>query len=153
MKIAFYREEKGNWIDHAINIMTKNLGYSHCELVFDNNRIIYDYSDASCFGISGRENKSRFKNINLLNGNWDIYEILFEYNEKEILKECQNYLNKKYDYWGILFGWIIPTKWQDDNKWWCSELTGKLIKLEKFRISPNKLSRIPGIQKWQSYEL
>ncbi len=150
MKVAFYKQENGNWLDHAINCMTGRKGYSHCELVFDKSKGLdpnYNYTKACCFGISGRENNSRYTKIDLLNGNWDIYEIDLDMDELEVYSNCKNYLNLKYDYIGILFDWIIPFGIQLSSKWYCSELTHKLLKDETIKVSPNGLSQKKYLKK------
>lgn len=144
MKVAFYKQEKGIWLDKVIDYITGRLGYSHCEIVFDDTKGLnstYNYSKACCFGISGRENNSRYTKIDLLNGNWDIYEIDLELDEAEIYKNCKNFINLKYDYIGILFDWIIPFGIQLSGKWYCSELTYKLLMDKVIKISPNGLSQ------------
>lgn len=152
MKIAFYKQEKGFWLDHTIDYMTGRKGYSHCELVFDNNKGLnpnYDYTKACCFGISGRENNSRYTKINLLNGNWDIYEIDLDLDELKVYQNCKNYLNLKYDYVGIMFDWIIPFGIQISSKWYCSELVYKLLLGDTIKISPNGLSQKKYLKKIQ----
>lgn len=143
MKIAFYKKEKGTWLDFAVDAMSGFGGYSHCELVFDGNAKDYDYSKAYCFSISGRDNCARFKNININSGHWDLFEIIDKtIIESIVLKNSIKYINTKYDYPGIFFTWIIPTKWQVEDKWWCSELCAMLLfGKDNCRVSPNRLAK------------
>lgn len=148
MKVAFYKKEKGTIMDSIIDMMSGFGGYSHCELVFDGNALDYDYSNAYCFSISGRDNCARFKVIDLTSGHWDIFEIDNNIVETLVLKMSTKYLNTKYDYWGILFTWIIPTGWQAEDKWWCSELCSMLLFGEdNCRVSPNKLTKNNKLKK------
>lgn len=148
MKIAFYKKENGNWDDYIIDMFTGSGGYSHCELVFDGNAKHYDYTKAYCFSISGRDNCARYKTINLSSGHWDIFEITYpSIVESVVLKKSSKYLNTKYDYWGIVFNWIIPTGWQREDRWWCSELVSRLLGEQETRISPNRLSKLDIVRK------
>jgi len=157
MKVAFYKEENGTWLDTVIDCMTGRLGYSHCELVFDKSDKLnpnINYSNACCFGISGREGISRHKKINLLNGNWDLYEILPDKDEVQndiqeypVYVDCRNYLDLKYDYVGIMFDWVLPIGIQISNRWYCSELTHKLLFGKVIKVSPNGLSLHPRLKK------
>jgi len=151
MKLAFYKKEKGKLLDKVIDLFTGRNGYSHVEIVFDGTHEInkeYNYSKANCFGISGRENIVRYKDIDLTNGHWDIYQVtgLFnttidDFQERRIKDKANKYLDLKYDYIGILFDWVIPVGFQLNNKWYCSELANMLIKRGHKRISPNGLSQ------------
>lgn len=148
MKVAFYKQKNGNWLDFAINAMSGFGGYSHCEFVLDNNLPDYDYSNSKCFGISGRDKGVRYKNIDLTSGHWDIFNIIDStLIDNHIEYQFKNYLNKKYDYFGIIFYWIFPIKWQNNKKWWCSELVANLLGIDNCRISPNELSRSIKLQK------
>lgn len=151
MKIAFYKKEKGTMVDYIIDAMSGFGGYSHCELIFDGNAKDYDYSKAYCFGISGQDACTRFKVINLKSGNWDIFDINDKtIIESEVVKKAYNYLNAKYDYIGIFFTWIIPTGWQTEKKWWCSELCSMLLfGEESCRVSPNRLAKNNRLKKYE----
>lgn len=143
MKIAFYKKEKGTWLDFAVDAMSGFGGYSHCELVFDGNAKDYDYSKSYCFSISGRDNCARFKTINLKSGHWDLFEITDKLiNEDRVISDSAKYLGAKYDYIGIFFNWVIPTGWASKTKFWCSELDSFLLfGSQNSKISPNTLSK------------
>lgn len=145
MKVALYKADTGKPLDFIINKMTGSLGYSHCELVFDKQTGLnpnFDYANAECFGISGRDNNSRYRQINLLNGRWDLFDVDLDIDEFQIYKKCQNFLNLKYDYVGIMFDWILPLGVQLMNRWYCSELTIKLIEDKITKVSPNGMSQL-----------
>jgi hypothetical protein len=153
MKVAFYKKEKGTIVDYIIDMMSGFGGYSHCELIFDGNKEDYDYSKANCFGISGRDKGTRFLNINLKSGHWDIFEIIDEsIDESVVFHNAHKYLNAKYDYFGIFFTCVLPNVWQAENKWWCSELGSMLLfGKDGCRISPNKFSKDIRLKKCENF--
>jgi len=156
MKIALYKSDKGNLVDFLVNLFSGLKGYSHSELVFDGEDeidVMYDFRNAECFSISGRENKARFKNIDLLNGKWDIFEIECYESHEELRKKARQYLNSKYDYLGIYFTWIIPIKWQNPKKFWCSELDLTILGWDNPHISPNDISKSKKVRKLTDQEI
>lgn len=74
---------------------------------------------------------------------------VLEVSEKQrldIMDFAHSQVGKPYDFMGI-FGFAINRKWQDDDKWFCSEyISGaiqpviKLFNEEAFRISPRDVS-------------
>lgn len=51
-------------------------------------------------------------------------------------------VGKKYD-WGALFGFLFKRNWQDDNKWFCSELSGFFVRIIGYRIANSaQISRV-----------
>jgi len=118
MKLAFYRSCKGNWLDTLIDLASGRYGYSHVELVFD--RISTDTTHGNlCFSSSPREGKCRFKNIVLKETHWNFVNINIPLKEEQrIYSECFNYLNAKYDYYGILFWYVLFWVKKQKNKKW-----------------------------------
>jgi len=132
MKVAFYKAKKGNWLDFLINLLTGMNGYSHVELVLDNNL---------CYSISPRDKKTRFKKINLYDGHWDVYELYTDITSQEVNEKIASKLfqEAEYDYLGILFSHVIKLNLDDPFKLYCSECVGKLLNLKNPYVSPNKL--------------
>lgn len=143
MKIAFYKSNKGTLLDWLINFLTGRYGFSHVELVFPT----YTKGNLTlCFSASPRDNLVRFKYINLNTDSWVVLD-LPNIDEKQTYKKTLDFLGKKYDYIGILFWFLIPLKKQANNKWWCSEITAKLIGIKNYRIHPNELYlKLKGIK-------
>ena len=85
--------------------------------------------------------------------NTQTYSIPTDSIDYEIIKQLFKSLkDKKYDYWGIAyFAWRIvlnmcfnakmPTinKWQSNNKYFCSEVAGKLSNIDCQMLSPVEL--------------
>ena len=65
MELLFYRAEKGNWQDKLIALWTRGI-YSHVEIRF---------SDGMCFTSSNREGGTRFIDIYIREGVWDVVDI------------------------------------------------------------------------------
>jgi hypothetical protein len=126
MKLAFYKADKGNFLDKLIGFWTRpnffsfNLGYSHVELVFDDNL---------CFSSSPRDNGCRYKYISDLytSGNWDIFEVKTKYTISELKVKCNLEQDKKYDWLCIILSDIIPFNIQNPKKWTCSELCASFL--------------------------
>lgn len=147
MKIAFYKAKKGNLLDRIIDLVSTGYGYSHVEILFDFSSANVMFSSypgiGTGFRAMGNANKSEwvFK---------DLPEITKE-QELEIYNKCIKINGKKYDYFGILFWFIVHLRKQDENKWWCSEVVGYILSdypsLEKyfsdkeFRITPNRMAK------------
>lgn len=133
MKIAFYKAHEGTFVDKIIDIRTGFYGYSHVELVF---------SDGMCFSASYRDGqKCRFKKIDL-DEKWEIVDLDIDMEEeRQIRIRAGHYVGAKYDFFGILFWYVIPIRRQDKKKWWCSEIVSKLLNYEKIQVSPNYMAK------------
>lgn len=134
MRMAFYKSNRGTFLDFMIDAWTGFGGFSHCELVF---------SDGMSFSSSPREGKCRFKSIKY-DDKWVMVDLdwIGDLNEGEIRLQCINEVGKKYDYLGIFFTFVLPIHVDDRKKWWCSEICTKMIGIKKFRISPNRLFKV-----------
>lgn len=146
MKLAFYKAKKGNWLDKTINLWTGNYGYSHVELIFDN--VKTTNADVSlCFSASPREGNVRFKYIEL-DDKWVVMDFDISDKEEKILyAKSLKYNHAKYDYLGIFFWFVLPIKKQFENKWWCSEIISYLLGVKNFRICPNSMAKLYGVNK------
>jgi len=145
MKLALYKSSKGTALDKIINIGTGLYGYSHCEVVFDRMRVGQDEGKQLCFSSSPRDGKTRFNYININSGNWEIVDLDDEFTldeEKAMFLKASEYVDKSYDYYGILFYFVFWfVRRQKENKWWCSEICSFLLGWDKFRVSPNRMAR------------
>lgn len=141
MKIAFYKafQPKATLLDVAIATATFGK-YSHCELVFENNNPTWSF----CFSISPRDKVARFKHIVLYSEQWEILELKnHTLKQDKILTEASKLLGCKYDYAGALFSAIPNSHIEKQNKFFCSEVCGFLLGLEKsYKYSPNELYKL-----------
>jgi len=142
-KLAFYKvTAKGaDWTDKIINWWTGKTGFSHVEIVVEENGKLYMYSS------SGRDGGVRRKPHKYDENTWEYVNIVIEkdlfYKFFSLTKE------NKYDFAGIL-GFVLP--FQDrENKWFCSEWCSNVLKIcgyqimftkEPSKISPNKLYKL-----------
>ena len=131
MKMIFYKG-KGTWIDRLIRWWTGGK-YSHCEIMF---------SDGLCFSSSSRDKGTRFKEIDMQFGHWDIVELhdVTIEEEDKIREWCKSKEGKPYDYLGLL-GFVFFADFDDKKKYYCSEICLKAMEIigrisyEK-RVSP-----------------
>ena len=112
MKIAF-KKNPSSILGKLICWWTKS-PYYHCELVFD---------CGSSFSAVPEQNITRFAWIDYTEDKWDIIDLPFDSKtENNIMKWCNEEVNCKYDYIGILFTQIIPLSFQNPWWWFCSEV-------------------------------
>lgn len=143
MKIAFYIAKNGDPFDKLVAWWTRpdffkfwvSGKYSHVEIVFDNN---------ICFSSSPRDGGTRWTTIPDIetSGNWDFIEFDFsEYMIKQTISMCNKEQHKPYDWFCVLFSFIIPLNIQSPRSWTCSEFVSKMIFNYDYahRISPNRL--------------
>lgn len=119
MYLASYRafNPHATWLDNLIGIVS--LGkYSHSELVF---------SDGVCFSISPRDNKGRFKHIDLSGTQWDLLPLSISFEEEVVIKRlCNAYIDIPYDYIGAL---TAPLRLclHSTQHIFCSEVCAKVL--------------------------
>jgi len=127
MKLIFYGNQKGNWIDKLIRWWTSPLSWklngdwkyapSHVEILF---------SDGLMFSASGRENKARFKKHNPKGKAWIRVPSETDRASEAIVRLfCTSLAGRSYDYAGVS-GFALPIK-QDKRKWFCSEITTRAL--------------------------
>jgi len=136
MQLAFYRAT-GKPFNRLIRFFTKPGEYSHVELVFSN---------GECFSASARDKGTRFKNIKLLPGRWDLVNLnrINAESEVEIHEWCKSQEGKPYDWLGIL-GFLFHRRWQKSKWWYCSEVSARAIRghyMTPDKIDPNLLGRL-----------
>lgn len=118
---AFYKG-KGNFLDKLIRVFTLSK-YSHVEIVIDD----------LWYASSPRDKGVRVKKIVPKEGHWDYINIPVSQETKEHIENfLKSQVGKGYDYFGILFGIILPLKSDLPDKWFCSELAVYVIK--KFNV-------------------
>lgn len=139
MKLLSYKAftKNSTFFDKVIGVFTFG-AHSHSELQF---------SDGTCFSISARDKVGRFKKININPHNWDNVEIdISEDKEKEIRKQCDEYLGIKYDYVGALFS-VTAMCIQNKDKIFCSEvcsiilLNNGILSKKSCGYNPSKLHK------------
>lgn len=147
MKLAFYKSANGDTLDSLIDLWSGRYGYSHVELVFD--RISTDTSKGNlCFSSSPREGKCRFKNIHLTNKHWCVIDIsCSKIEEEQFYGKCFQFVNSKYDYYGIFFWYLFPLKKENPKKWWCSEIVSYVLNHKKYHVTPNYLAKFYDVPK------
>lgn len=146
MKVVFYGNRKGNFVDKGIRWWTSNLkdkvngnwkdSFSHVELVF---------STGQMFSASQYSNSTRFANFNSKDPAWVTIDVKLTSNQELIIQEfCTRHNGAKYDYLGVL-GFIFGNR-DNSGKWFCSEIctvalqkVGLLPNLEAAKVSPNAL--------------
>lgn len=136
--VAFFKG-KNSYKDTLIKLWT-NSEYSHVELIKDNKSII-------CLPSKG----VYIKNNKIYNANdWTFINI--NYDDSEHINNIfnafiNNELNCKYDWLGIYLSQFIKLGINSDSKWFCSELTTKLLQILLIEsiidLQPNKVS--PGM--------
>lgn len=145
MKIVFYGNRQGGFIDKAIRWWTSSFrdrlngkwrdSFSHVELLF---------SDGIMFSASQHEDAARFARYDHGSA-WVEVEIdTSEENEAIVRNFCEIHEGAKYDYLGIL-GFIFGNK-DNKGKWFCSEVCTEALKqigmfsgIDSADISPNRL--------------
>lgn len=142
--LALYKG-KGNWTDKLIRFFTKGK-YSHCELAIKKieftsghhyeHEIIYE-----CYSSSPRDGGVRCKEINLDNGNWDLF-LINNVTEKQIKQLYKKTRGLKYDFLGAI-GVVIPLFKQKSNRYFCSEWCAKALNIKNGeKLSPTQLKEI-----------
>jgi len=142
-KLAFYKVSgKGaEFEDKVINWWTGKEGFSHVEIVVEENGKLFMYSS------SGRDGGVRRKPHTFDMNTWKYVEVEIDrdkfYQFFKITENC------KYDFMGIL-GFVFPFQDRED-KWFCSEWCSNVLKIsgdkrfftkEPSRLSPNKFYEI-----------
>jgi uncharacterized protein YycO len=127
MKVAFLRGT--SFFDKLIKGWTGEK-YSHCELVFSDGVTI------------GNSLKSPFrvesKKVNYNKGYWDFIEIKIDLDQEIKMRTfCNAQIGKEYDWKAIWFSQFIPLKFQDDKRWFCSELC--VAALQQIKYLPYEL--------------
>jgi hypothetical protein len=145
VRIAFYRADRGTWIDRLIGSYDRG-PYSHVELVFSN---------GVCFSSSYRDGGTRFKQIDLDDGKWDVFDLprVSDSDEDDLWLWCRDQAGVKYDLIGVL-AFKLPFR-QDGRRWFCSEVcsTGLIRegamargvgpgRVIPHRTTPNGLARV-----------
>lgn len=136
MKLAFYKAEHGNLVDTIVSRVIKSK-YSHVEFVF---------SDGVCASASPREKGVRFKQIDINNGKWDLYDIKPDLLiEKNVRYWFLTHLGDSYDTLGAIgSGFNLPL--YSRHKKFCSLCLAIIFKLPNINLNPETL-RITLLEK------
>ena len=167
MKIAFYRAAKKPGIAKlwSLGIAAITAGpFSHCELVFDTtdektfpaNTMLHDSGGNLCFSSSEADGGTRFKQINLHDGKWVLWEFP-DLNAQVAMSWCLDHEGLKYD-WAGLRGFVFPWDKPNPADLFCSEAVvecaqwqGELLtwpgggKVIAGRTSPVDLATLVGV--------
>ena len=142
-KLAFYKSKApgAHFEDKIIDWWTGKLGFSHVEIVVEENGQSYMYSS------SGRDGGVRRKPHTFDHKTWEYVDVKIN---KETFYDFFRFTEHcKYDFAGII-GFVLP--FQDrENKWFCSEWCSTVLKIsghkalytkEPSKLSPNKFYQI-----------
>jgi len=140
LKVLFYHTNpKGTtFIDNIIKWWTGSK-YYHTEIIIDN-RILVGAQAGEGVYIKEVIDKPEL---------YDIIELDIHATAKQITI-IENWVNslvgKKYDYLGIIMSQILPARIDSPNRWFCSELSTKILQLfvvkQVITLTPNMVS--PG---------
>jgi uncharacterized protein YycO len=141
MRLAFYKGTKAEnpnakLFDIAVCAWTGGR-FSHCELVISGTD-----DKAVCWSSSQRDGGVRRKTIDLMTGRWVIVDLPFYVDGLAAVSWFIQHEGQPYDIAG-LFGFILPWRTEDKDKWFCSESCAAAIKIANhWKIHPNKLHEI-----------
>jgi hypothetical protein len=143
MRIIF--QKKGGGIFGALIRWWTKSAYCHCEIVF---------TDGARFTASPFIGTRYLPELHpTQEKDWDSFPMFLVTMEEEqkIRKFCNDELNCKYDWTGILFSHVFKMGWEDSEHWFCSEICAAAlnhvgaIRIGKDRrpasFSPEKLYR------------
>lgn len=117
--------------------------YSHVDIVIAGNEVIGARFD----GVKIRTSK-------------DLDSVRFNVDAPDsVIGEMITQIDKKYD-WLALFGFLFRRKWEDENKWICSELVAwafkesgyPLVRSDVWRITPEDILKSPLLMKIEDNE-
>lgn len=146
MKIVFYGNRQGNWMDKSIRWYTSPFteklngkwrdSYSHVEL---------EFSDGVMFSASQYENRTRFARRNPNSAAWVEVGLPLSWEEEAVVRQfCQRRDNLGYDYAGVA-GFVFGNP-DENSKWFCSEVcvaalqvVGMFGEVNPSKVSPNDM--------------
>jgi len=139
MKLIFARKHAlGSYI---IRLFTFS-SWSHVAVVFSDNKV-FDVTLAK--GV-------RFSNLEDFLGEYtdvDIYSVDIP-DEAAARAFAEEQVGKKYDL-SAIFGLIFQREWQEDDRWFCSEVTESVLASGGKKRFKDKLYRITPQQSWSVY--
>lgn len=130
--LAFYTGQ-GNWKDSVIRWVTRS-PYSHVELV---DTMAVENGKTRCYSSSPRDGGVRVTWIDLDSGHWQIVPVQFDL-AVDVWPFWYGQLDKRYDWFGILFSQFLNWRRNSKNRWFCSEIIAHAMGL------PNPASYSPG---------
>jgi len=138
VKIALFKNSKdSNWLTRNVIKWWTNSQYYHAEIVIGD--VWVESSGEGVHMHSLRPLKDTYDYIDV---DVDVEEERYRY----VMDWIHSIRGAKYDYLGILLSQVIRARIDDPNRWFCSELTTKVLQM--FRVSevkglaPNTIS--PG---------
>lgn len=135
--MSFYRASKGNVKDWLIALFSWSR-YSHIELVFS--RPHRTMRNAFCYSASPRDGGTRFTEIDLTNGKWEIVPLPW-LDEHKAIAFCDKEMKCKYDWFGV-FAFVVPFLKPNPSKWFCSEIGTAVVEDQGYKAPkrPNKMN-------------
>ena len=162
MQLAFYKANTGKAYQKLIAWITRPGPYCHVEVVFNGWREEWLYTNAMnvqkhdpkppaklCFSASEQDKGTRFKEINLTDGHWDVVDV--RCSQMSALAFCVPLVGTPSDFWGLR-GFLVHKDLGNRKKLWCSEVAAKVLKDQGVlpngfdtQCSPNELARAVGL--------
>ena len=121
MYLIFKHKKHDNDISaNSISLWTRS-DYIHASIVFNNNLVSGSWKD----GVQWKRIDEVIKYPDL----WLIYEFLDYQNYDVALNFFNSQVGNKFDYASIFYNHILPFSFNDKEKWYCSEITTKLLQI------------------------
>jgi len=137
VKILFYKDDGESTIDKLVYGVIKRWThgqYYHVEMVVDG---VVIKSDRDGVSVGDADDP----------GSWDVVNLELDVNEHQldVLHEwLQRVDGCRYDYMGIMFSQVIKSRYDDPDKWFCSELVVKALQILCYEpsiyLTPNTVS-------------
>jgi len=137
--LAFEQTHKGTTtMGKLIQWWTKSKFY-HVEIVLDDVWVSSRYGEGvHMLPLRAFNNAYQYHHVGIIELTDTQYDTLFNWLEEQT--------TKKYDTLGIIYSQFFPFRYDDKNKWFCSELITKVLTLlgvqDTFDLTPNLVS--PG---------
>jgi len=140
IKVLFYHTNPNGdtFIDKTIKWWT-NSKYYHTEIIINNEYLVGAQAGEGVYIKDVIDNSKYYDIVNM-----DIHSTS---TQLSIIKDWINgVIGSKYDYLGIILSQIFPTRIDSPNRWFCSELSTKILQLlvvkQVISLTPNMVS--PG---------
>lgn len=124
MQLALYKGPPSSLIHNITHYITRLWTwskYSHAELVID----------GRCYSSSARDGGVRGKDINLLSGHWDVFDLTDNKQKKaDALAWFVEHNGNPYDYRNII-RYVLPFIGHNKNHWVCYESIGAALGIKR----------------------
>ncbi|XWN29769.1 MAG: hypothetical protein ROR55_20030 [Devosia sp.] len=133
--LAFYRG-RGTVLDRVVRAITRSR-FSHVEVVIQ----IHPDGSWTMIGSSPRDGGVRAVTIQPKPRHWELVDAPGDAQEAEAFARSK--IGAKYDFFAILFTFVIPIRRQNPRKWLCTELVAHAVGAPFLaHLSPGDLAEI-----------